>query len=140
MSNTAKKAEDGRPPMLLGVSTVRVFVSDLRRALEFYTGPLALRVSATDDSSWVLFRLSNAGLLIESVSGASGESREHKELVGRFTGVSFDTDDIQRAFDELSALGVRFEGPPERQFWGGTLAHFYDSAGNVLTLVERAKS
>jgi uncharacterized glyoxalase superfamily protein PhnB len=82
-----------------------------------------------------LFRLSNAGLLIESVSA---ENSEHKELVGRFTGMSFDTEDIQRTFDELSALGVQFEGPPEKQFWGGTLAHFYDPDGNALTLIEPA--
>jgi hypothetical protein len=30
---------------------------------------------------------------------------------------------------------VVFDGPPERQIWGGTLAHFRDHAGNVLTLL-----
>jgi predicted enzyme related to lactoylglutathione lyase len=33
------------------------------------------------------------------------------------------------------AKGVHFTAPPEKQEWGGTLAHFEDPAGNVLTLV-----
>lgn len=58
-----------------------------------------------------------------------------RRLVGRFTGVSFDTDDIERAYRRLFALGVPFQGPPEKQDWGGSLAHFRDPDGNLLTLV-----
>ena len=61
---------------------------------------------------------------------------ESKELVGRFTAVSFSTGDIHAVYDRLSAIGVRFEGPPEKQFWGGTLVHFHDPDDNVITLVQ----
>ncbi len=56
-------------------------------------------------------------------------------LVGRFVGASIEVDDIDKAYLELAGRGVAFEGPPEKQFWGGTLAHFKDRAGNILTLV-----
>jgi lactoylglutathione lyase len=120
------------PPLLRGVSAVRLFVSDFGRAVEFYTGPLGLNVSGGDGRSWVLFRLSNAILLVEPVSETSAE---FEELVGRFAGVSFETDDIQQAYGRLSAAGVKFDGPPEKQFWGGWLAHFHDPDDNILTLV-----
>lgn len=121
-------------PMLVTLSAVRVFVSDLARALDFYTGPLRLQVSGTDGESWILFRLSNAMLLVEAVSA---DSSEYDALVGRFTGMSFDTEDIDGVHQRLSGLGVRFEGPPEKQHWGGVLAHFHDPDGNILTLVGR---
>ena len=126
------KAAAAHSPLLTGVSAVRVFVSDFQRALEFYTGPLGLHVAGTDDESWLLFRLANANLLVEPVDRSS---EEYDELVGRFTGMSFDTDDIQRAFERLSALGVRFDMPPEKQFWGGYLAYFRDPDQNILALV-----
>ena len=31
--------------------------------------------------------------------------------------------------------GMAGDGPPEKQFWGGSLAHFRDPAGNTLTLL-----
>ena len=49
-------------------------------------------------------------------------------------GVSLRVDDIAAAYEELRSRGVEFETPPEKQPWGGTLAHFRDPCGNVLTL------
>jgi hypothetical protein len=36
------------------------------------------------------------------------------------------------------AKGVEFTGRPEKQQWGGTLAHLKDLDGNVLTLMQEA--
>jgi catechol 2,3-dioxygenase-like lactoylglutathione lyase family enzyme len=131
MSEKARKLEVN-PQLLTAVSAVRVFVSDLKRALEFYTGPFGLGVSGTDESSWVLVRLANARLLIESVSKSNPD---FEVLVGRFTGMTFDTEDIQQAYEKLSALRVKFDMLPEKQFWGGTLAYFRDPDGDILVLV-----
>lgn len=60
------------------------------------------------------------------------ESAEH---AGRFVGVSIRVDDVHARYAELVERGVRFQGPPERQPWGGTLAHFEDLDGNVPTLL-----
>jgi predicted enzyme related to lactoylglutathione lyase len=115
------------------LSAVRLFVSELQRAVDFYGGTLALELTTRDESAYAVFQLSNVTLLVERVDPADAE---FKELVGRFTGVSFDTADIRAAYDRLVSAGVRFAGPPEKQVWGGILAHFHDPDDNVLTLVE----
>jgi catechol 2,3-dioxygenase-like lactoylglutathione lyase family enzyme len=119
-------------PLITGFSAVRIFVSDLGRAVDFYRNTLGLHLTH-EESVYAVFQLSNVTVLVERVD--PGDT-EFKELVGRFTAVSFSTGDIYAAYDRLSALGVRFEGPPEKQFWGGTLAHFHDPDDNVVTLVQ----
>src|SRR5215475_4001757 len=59
---------------------------------------------------------------------------EH-DLVGRLLAVSFAVDDIDAAYRDLTAKGVSFPQPPEKQGWGGTLAFPRDPDGNILTLV-----
>ena len=120
-----------KAPLINGFSAVRIFVSDLGRAVDFYRNTLGLQLSH-EESVYAVFQLSNVTVLIERVDPGDLEFRE---LVGRFTAVSFNTGDINAAYDSLSALGIRFEGPPEKQFWGGTLAHFHDPDDNVVTLV-----
>ena len=57
-------------------------------------------------------------------------------LVGRLIGVSFAVDgDIHDIHRRLVARGVGFEGGPEKQAWGGTLAFPRDADNNILTLV-----
>jgi uncharacterized glyoxalase superfamily protein PhnB len=56
--------------------------------------------------------------------------------VGRFVGVSLEVTDIDATYRTLVERGVQFDAPPERQAWGGTLAHLRDPDGNVLTLLE----
>jgi hypothetical protein len=50
-------------------------------------------------------------------------------------GVCLTVGDIRASYAELTKRGVIFDEPPEVQPWGGTLAHFKDPDGNVLTLV-----
>ena len=47
-------------------------------------------------------------------------------------------DDIEEQYKRLVAKGVVFTGRPEKQHWGGTLAHLKDLEGNVLTLMQEA--
>jgi catechol 2,3-dioxygenase-like lactoylglutathione lyase family enzyme len=119
--------------LITGFNAVRFFVSDLNRAIDFYRNVLGLQLTAHEESIYAVFQLSNITLVVERVD--PGDT-EFKELVGRFTAVSFSTGDIHAVYDRLSALGIRFEGPPEKQFWGGTLAHFHDPDNNVVTLVQ----
>ena len=52
---------------------------------------------------------------------------------GTFTGVSFECDDVQKTFDELSAKGVEFARPPKSESWG-VAAIMKDSEGNQIVL------
>jgi uncharacterized glyoxalase superfamily protein PhnB len=47
--------------------------------------------------------------------------------------LSFDTDDVRRTYEELSAKGVEFSQPPKTEHWG-TSAIFRDPDGNRFVL------
>jgi catechol 2,3-dioxygenase-like lactoylglutathione lyase family enzyme len=116
--------------ILQSVSAVRIFVDDVERARHFYRDILELSEAwATPDCA--MFDLDGKNVLLEKVAA---DDPEH-DLVGRFLAVSFNVDDIDAAYRKLTAKGVSFSGPPERQGWGGTLAFPSDPDGNILTLV-----
>ena len=55
-------------------------------------------------------------------------------------GVSLAVPDIFGAHKALTDRGVEFIAPPEKQPWGGVLAHLRDPDGNVITLLGGANS
>lgn len=106
----------------------RLFVDDLAAARTFYRDVLGL----TGLWNWQEVALGydvGPTLIIEQTDG------HHPEEVGRFAGLSLEVDDIHRAHQQLAGAGVEFTHPPAKQPWGGTLAHFKDPSGNILTLV-----
>ena len=112
---------------------VRVFTFRWDEALAFYRDTLGWPLEyADEDLGWAQFRLGGCAIGLER---QPLDDAEAQELVGRFVGCSIEVDDVQVAYDELSAKGVPFVEPPERQPWGGTLAHFRDPDGNTLTLL-----
>ena len=111
---------------------VRIFVDDFAAARAFYVDTLSLPVNwEMAEHGAIGFGVGDGELIVEAVS----PDDEHPELVGRFVGVSLQVDDIAKTHADLSAKGVAFDAPPEKQFWGGSLAHFKDTAGNILTLL-----
>jgi catechol 2,3-dioxygenase-like lactoylglutathione lyase family enzyme len=116
--------------ILRSVSAVRIFVDDLDRARTFYGGILELRETAAAPG-WALFDLDGKNIVVEAMPADDPE----RDLVGRLLAVSFEVDDIDAVYRSLTAKGVAFEQPPEKQSWGGTLAFARDPAGNILTLV-----
>jgi predicted enzyme related to lactoylglutathione lyase len=116
---------------------IRVFVTDLDAAQVFYrqTLELTLRGGSTE-LGFLVFAVGSLSVILETVNPSDDEGRG---LVGRVVGFSFRVPDIHATCQELLRRGVHFTGTPERQPWGGTLAHFHDCAKNVLTLVEHPK-
>jgi catechol 2,3-dioxygenase-like lactoylglutathione lyase family enzyme len=112
---------------------VCVFVDDLAAARGFYGEVLGLPVAWEYAGRAVGYDV-GAHLIVEAVDRDDAEGRA---LVGRFVGCSIAVDDIDVTFAALSAKGVALLSPPERQSWGGVLAHFRDVSGNVLTLLGR---
>ncbi len=108
---------------------VRIWVKDLAVAREFY-GPV-LGLTPTWELEFAVGYDVGQTLIVEVDDGSEPEQR----LVGRFVGASFRVEDIDATYRDLSARGVVFEAPPEVMSWGGTLAHFRDPDGNVLTLL-----
>lgn len=116
------------------LSAVRVFVRDIEEAEAFYS-MLGLSVeSYMPEQGVCVFNTGETLFIVESV--AQGAPKDEQLLVGRFTGVSFPTDDIQAQVKDLQSKGVSFSGLPEQQGWGGWLATFVDPSGNQLQLVQ----
>lgn len=112
---------------------LRIFVTDFPRACAFYGGVLALPERFRDDAiGWAEYDVGGPALGIERVAP---DDPEGAALVGRFLGLSLQIEDVDAAYAHLCASDVVFEGPPEKQPWGGMLAHFRDPDGNVLTLL-----
>jgi catechol 2,3-dioxygenase-like lactoylglutathione lyase family enzyme len=115
----------------LAASAVRLFVADLDLAVAFYRDVLGLPVLSAGPS----FALFDAGPIQLVVEPGHADERG-RPLVGRFSGLSFRTDDAQREYERLRALGVPLAGAPEVQDWGGMLVTFEDPSGNELQLVQ----
>lgn len=112
---------------------VRVFVRSWPEACAFYGETLGLAERFRDDDlGWAEYEPGGPCFGVERFG--TGDT-EGEALVGWFLGVSLRVDDIGRVYESLKSNGVRFTPPPERQPWGGSLAHFQDSDGNVLTLL-----
>jgi len=116
------------------IASIRVFVFDLEAARKFYEETLGL-AGRVDGEDYSAFALGDARLIIEPVEPTS----EYALLVGRFTGFSLEVADVNAAYEELKGRGVIFLDPPEKQPWGGILAHFEDADENILTIVQEAK-
>lgn len=107
----------------------RLFVDDLESARTFYGETLGLPELWNWNDVACGYDV-GVTLIVERTDGG------HPEEVGRFAGLSLQVDDIAAAHQQLCSKGVVFTHPPRKQPWGGTLAHFQDSSGNVLTLIE----
>ena len=111
-------------------------VDDLEKAREFYEGTLGLRVSAESD------------VLTLRLAGDRDTLIYPKPdfVPATYTILNFPVPDIDKAVDELTARGVRFErydgfeqdekgvfrGGGER---GPDIAWFTDPAGNILSVI-----
>jgi catechol 2,3-dioxygenase-like lactoylglutathione lyase family enzyme len=111
------------------LAAARIWVRDLAVSREFYGSVLGLR-SIWEYDFAVGYDVGMT-LIVEVDDGAEPQA----QFVGRFAGLSLRVDDIDETYRALSAKGVVFETAPEVMDWGGTLAHFRDPDGNVLTLL-----
>jgi len=119
------------------IGFVTVFVTDLQKSLEFYTQTLGMDLDYTDEKNWAQFKSGeDVSLAIQPCD--PDYSIMGSKMIGRYVGVTLMVDNIAEEYERLAAKGVVFTGAPEKQAWGGILAHFKDLDGNVLTLMQEA--
>ncbi|MEN8158604.1 MAG: VOC family protein [Myxococcota bacterium] len=117
-------------PVRLWYATV--YVRDFPRALAFYRDTLGLPLRFEDEKfGFASFATAGAGFTIATIDEKDPEQRA---LAGRHTGVALGVDDLEGTYGSWRAKGVDFPLPPTKQPWGGTLAQFRDSEGNLVTL------
>ena len=116
------------------LAAARIFVSDLRPAIGFYSTLLGPPTAVDPGATYAVFNANTVDIVVETVPADAPP--DDLALVGRFTGISFAVDDIDDTYERLQASGVRFTGGPELQAWGGRLATCIDPGGNELQLVQ----
>ena len=118
------------------IGFVRVFVSDFGASLEFYTTKVGLKLDHQDAGyGWAQFHAGkDVSLAIERCDPKHAEGGS--VLVGRFVGVTLMVEDVHGTYERMKQAGVEFTAAPEKQPWGGTLAHFKDPDGNILSLLQ----
>jgi len=98
----------------LRVLSVRVYVRDQERALQFYLDRLGFRLAfdaRLQSGDRLLAVAPPDGTAILSLIAPRPDSQESK-LIGRATQVVFITEDVVAKFQEWSARGVRFHSTP----------------------------
>jgi predicted enzyme related to lactoylglutathione lyase len=121
------------PHPVLRLHTARLYAGDFAAAFAFYAETLGLKVvSGEAGGSYAQFDTGAAQLGLERIAP---NHPAYGELVGRFAGLSFAVADLGAFYDEMMQRGVEFMAPPQKQSWGGGIAHFRDPAGNILSVV-----
>jgi predicted enzyme related to lactoylglutathione lyase len=118
--------------MIKQIKLITIPVRDQNRALDFYTEKLGFTIITdqpfNEKQRWIELRIPKAETRV-ALFTAEGEEKR----VGSFMNLSYACDDIEQTYQELSARGVEFDGPPEKQPWG-TYAKFKDSEGNSFVV------
>ena len=121
--------------MIKGLKIVSIPVRDQDQALAFYVEKLGFRVHTdqpfNDGQRWIELSIPGAETLI-----ALFTPEGHEDRIGGFYPATFFCDNLQRTFEELSARGVEFLGPPRKEAWG-QFALFKDQDGNQFVLSSR---
>lgn len=114
-------------------------VNDIQKAKKFYSETLGLRLARGPE-----------GTIVVPLSGGTKALMYPKPNYqpATFTVLNFPVDSVEKAVDELSRRGVRFEVYDEPNLKtdargisrgnGPTIAWFKDPAGNILSVLEAA--
>jgi predicted enzyme related to lactoylglutathione lyase len=113
-------------------------VDDLRKALRFYGKTLGVKTSVLDEEN---------GLMMLQLAGGRDTFvyRKPDFAPATYTILNFEVDDIDKAVDDLTARGVRFErydgfDQDEKGIARGngpSIAWFTDPAGNILSVLQQ---
>ncbi|MGZ3715218.1 MAG: VOC family protein [Ktedonobacterales bacterium] len=120
--------------MLRRVIATVVFVRDLDKCTAFYRDTLGLELKDSDPVS-ASFALGDLYFILLQASAAadliSVEARELSLEGGPRGLLAAGVDDVDAAYETLTAKGVTLLRPPTNQAWGLRTAHFADPEGNV---------
>lgn len=117
---------------ITGVAGVIIWTEVGRHAemARFYRDVIELPVRS-DRDGFINFEWDDVRLTIARHRDITGPNRDPKRLM-----VNLRTDRIQEVYRRLSAAGVEFIRPPEREPWGGWIATFHDPDGNTVQLLQ----
>jgi lactoylglutathione lyase len=122
--------------MITKVRSVGIYCRDQKKAREFWTDTMGFDLiqdapmdpSNADGPRWIEVRApgDDTILVLFTPEGEEG-------MIGRFSNVIFECDDLQKTYEDLSGKGVEFPTKPTKEFWGWW-ATFKDPDGNEYGL------
>ncbi len=124
--------------MIKRVATTSIHVSDEDAAIDFYVNKLGFEKredQPMDDQGhrWIEVAPPGADTRLVLVKGFGDWT---PEKVGQFAANTFETDDLQKTYEEYKGRGVRFTQEPKQEFWG-SFAMFADQDGNTFVVTQR---
>jgi lactoylglutathione lyase len=122
--------------MFRKLMAIELIVRDLATCTAFYRDTLGLQVRESESTSnSVSFQIDNVYFfLLEAEGAAQMVSSQPLDLsLGESPRVllAAGVEDVDAAYQMLSAKGVRFLRPPTEQPWGLRTAYFADPEGNL---------
>ena len=124
------------------IKLASVFVNDQNRALEFYTKILGL--SKKMDVSAGRYRWltivspeepNGTQLVLEPNENPAARTYQESIMKQGIPATNLFVDDIQKEYEKLTSLGVRFTMQPTR-VTGSTIARFDDTVGNLIQITQ----
>ena len=112
------------------IGYITLGVVDFERSVAFFRDVIGFPLLFSDEK-FKFARFQSGGTLF-SVVGGAGKERESKGDV--HAGIAICVPDVDAAYRELAAKGVRFTMKPSKQPWGGYMALFADPDGNIFYL------
>jgi catechol 2,3-dioxygenase-like lactoylglutathione lyase family enzyme len=133
--------------MIKRITHTFIHVLDQDEALDFYVGKLGMVVNTDADLGFMRWLTVSPreqpeiqiGLMLPGPPAYDDSTTEQiRELVskgGAGGGVIFETEDCQRTYEELQALGVEFTQEPTERFYGTDCA-LRDPFGNPIRITQ----
>jgi predicted enzyme related to lactoylglutathione lyase len=135
---------------MIRISTAQVWVHDQKAALDFYTNKVGMEVRndvtipELGNFRWLTVAppgQDNIGIVLMAIPGEPVIDNETADQIRSlmskgFAGTVFlETDDCDKAYEELSSRGVEFTETPEDRPYGRD-AGFRDPSGNSVRLTQ----
>jgi predicted enzyme related to lactoylglutathione lyase len=130
------------PESVMKIKLTSVFVNDQNKALDFYTKTLGF-VKKTDISAgnyrWLTVVSaedpSGSQLVLEPNANPAARTYQESILKQGIPATMLFVDDIQKEFQRLKRLGVKFTMEPTKTP-GSTIARFDDTVGNLIQITQ----
>lgn len=126
---------------MIRIGLMNILVDDQARALTFYTEKLGFVVKhdfAIGEFRWLTVTSPanpDIELVLEPLSKPLAKDYQEALYQAGVPAAALATDDIQKEYERLTALGVSFKGEPQ-QMGQTVMALFDDSCGNIINLFQ----
>ena len=117
--------------MIDGVVGVIIWTDRLNVMTEFYRDVMGFPVHSVRPN-FIAFEWGDMRFSIGTHEHVSGMSSEPDRVM-----INLGTRDIHALHQALTAKGVEFVRPPEKEHWGGWVATLRDPDGNTLQLMQQ---